>query len=291
MDSKLSINTDFKESTGYPFWNFSKIADAGFTHIHWCHQWNTDFQYNESEIAEIKKQLNIYNLSLSDTHASSGVEKCWYSPIEYQRVAGVDLLKNRIFMTSVLGGDAIVLHPFIVNDRKILKKYREQGLKSLEEVESFASSCYVKIALENLYKADNSKINDTELENIDTLEFYFKRLSPETFRFCWDIGHSIILGERSIERCAKIAKERLSVLHLNDNRGDYDQHSTPFSWFDRWEWIAETVASSPYPVDKPEVIEVDINRNPSSVEEFLNKNLEAGIRFHKLFMNYRNNNS
>ncbi len=283
MSGKYSVNTDIENDKGYPFGVFRQIAEAGFTHIHWGHQWNTDFIYTSPEIDEIKKHLNIFGLSLSDTHASSGVEKCWYSPVEHERLAGVELVKNRIFLTAVLGGDAVVLHPFVLYNRELLPGFREQGLKSLGEIESFARSCGVRIALENLFQADASGIKDCELENIDTLEYFFARFSSDYLGFCWDIGHSILLGEKSFMRCEKLAKERLAVMHLNDNRGDFDQHSAPFTWCGRWAWIAEVIASSPYPPDKPVLIEVDVNKNPDySLVEFLEVNFSAGEKFSRL---------
>ena len=284
---KLSINTDIKSGTGYPFTHLGDIKKAGFTHIHWCHNWNTDFLYTEPEIAEIRRQLDFYGLGLSDIHASSGVEKCWYSPVEYERLAGLELVKNRIYMSSVLGGDAVVLHPFVVYDREAVKAYREQGLKSLKELESFARSCGVKISLENLFQADASGIKDTALENIDTLDFFFSRLSPDFLGFCWDTGHSIILGDESFKRCAGFAKERLSAIHLNDNRGERDEHSAPFKWTDRWENIAEIIASSPYPEDKPFLLELDNNHNPAPVKDFLSDAYNAGVRFAELEAEYR----
>jgi sugar phosphate isomerase/epimerase len=288
MDKKVSLNTDVENDKGYPFGVFRQIADAGFSHLHWGHQWNTDFIYSSPEIAEIKKHLNVFGLSLSDTHASSGIEKCWYSPVEYERIAGVELVKNRIFMTAMLGGDAVVLHPFVLNRKELLPGFREQGLRSLDELESFSKTCGVKIALENLFQADASGIKDIELENIDTLDYFFSRFSPDYLGFCWDIGHSIILGEKSFERCAKLAKERLSVMHLNDNRGDFDQHSAPFTWSDRWEWIAQVIASSPYRPDKPVLLEVDVNKNTDyTLDEFLGVNIEAGNKFGQLLEKYR----
>ena len=287
MNSMLSINTDFKQGTGYPFTYFKNIAEAGFSHVHWCHNWNTYFLYTEMEIAEIRKQLDLHGLQLSDIHASSGVEKCWYSPVEYERIAGVELVKNRIYMSSILGGDAVVLHPFVVYDKDALPEYRAQGLKSLTEIDSFARSCGVKVSLENLFQKDGSGINDTGLENIDTLEYYFKRFSPETIGFCWDTGHSIILGDESFERCAGFAKERLSAMHINDNKGDLDQHSPPFTWTDRWEWVAGVIASSPYPENKPVLLEVDINNNPADTDDFLSGTYNAGRKFTDMIMNKR----
>ena len=39
----LSITTDYAKDTGDPSPYLKRIADAGFSHIHWCHHWSTDF--------------------------------------------------------------------------------------------------------------------------------------------------------------------------------------------------------------------------------------------------------
>ena len=48
------------------------IGEAGFTHLHWCHQWNTDYLYSTYEIAQCKKWLQEYGLKLLDIHGSMG---------------------------------------------------------------------------------------------------------------------------------------------------------------------------------------------------------------------------
>lgn len=34
------------------------LAEASFTHVHWCHQWRSDFLYADSEIAQIGRWLH-----------------------------------------------------------------------------------------------------------------------------------------------------------------------------------------------------------------------------------------
>ena len=106
----LSITTDYATSIGDPSPYLRRIADAGFTHLHWCHQWNTDFLYSEWEVDQIECWLNDFGLQLLDLHASVGPEKNWYSGKEYERLSGVELVKNRIDMTSRLGGGVIIMH-------------------------------------------------------------------------------------------------------------------------------------------------------------------------------------
>ena len=35
---KIAIATDYKGSSGDPEDSLERIAKAGFTHLHWCHQ-------------------------------------------------------------------------------------------------------------------------------------------------------------------------------------------------------------------------------------------------------------
>ncbi len=70
-----SITTDYVKSTGSPAPYLRRIAKAGFSYVHWRHQWNTDFLYANSEIDQIGKWFKEYGLQLNDLHASEGKEK------------------------------------------------------------------------------------------------------------------------------------------------------------------------------------------------------------------------
>ena len=83
---QLSIATDYKESTGDPSPYLKQIAEAGFSHIHWCHQWNTDFLYSASEINAIAQDLSDFGLILIDHHGSAGSEKQLVSTVENKRL-------------------------------------------------------------------------------------------------------------------------------------------------------------------------------------------------------------
>ena len=75
----LSITTDYFTDHGDPSPYLRRIADAGFTHIHWCHHWRSDFLYADAEIDQIGYWLKEYGLVLHDVHGSEGIEKFWYA--------------------------------------------------------------------------------------------------------------------------------------------------------------------------------------------------------------------
>ena len=78
----LSVTTDYARDTGDPSPHLSRIAEAGFTHVHWCHHWNTDFLYGESEMAQIEEWLSSLGLRLTTcTVPSSRLKSAPTSPV------------------------------------------------------------------------------------------------------------------------------------------------------------------------------------------------------------------
>lgn len=284
MNRHMCINSSYCGTPeGYPLNAVTDAKRAGFTHIMWAHHWNTDFIYTEPELQAIASHLQTVGMCVEDIHGSIGVEKSIYSPVEYERLAGVELVKNRIEMAAILDAEFVVLHPCIVQDEALLPVCREQGLRSLEDVESYALTRGVRIALENLFCNNDTKQFDTELENFDTIEYYLDRFDPSYLGFCLDTGHCLLLGDEAFRRAEQIASKRLCMVHLTDNQGASDQHSPPFTWSSIWERTAEIIASSPYRRDKPFTFEVNAKKNGIDTRTFLHDAYEKGLRFIELF--------
>lgn len=274
MSIMLSITTDYLTSTGCPEPYLKRIADAGFTHLHWCHQWNTDFIYQDCEIDQISRWLDDYGLRVNDTHASSGREKNWRSQLEYERQAGVELVKNRIDMTSRLGGDVIIMHvPREPENESEKDAFWSPLLNSLEELEPFSLQHGVRIAIENLVP-----------DNFPTIERLLSEFSPEFLGHCHDSGHGNMtgLGLEGLDRC----KDRLISLHLHDNNGKGDLHQPLFQGSVDWEALAYLIAASSY--EKMVSMEVIINNSGIDDEQkFLAQVFEDGKRFTEMIEKLR----
>jgi sugar phosphate isomerase/epimerase len=230
----LSITTDYKQDTGDPSPYLRRIAEAGFSHIHWCHHWNNDFIYAPSEIEQIGRWLKDYGLQLNDLHGSEGREKGWLSPLEYRRQAGVELVKNRIEMTARLGGDVVIMHvPAEPRQTEPNQRFWDQLQRTFDELEPFARSHGVRLAIENLI-----------VDNFATIERIFARYSPDFVGLCYDSGHANI-GEDRMDRLGPL-RDRLLALHLHDNHGTADQHKLPFSGTIDWSKLAGLIAGSAY---------------------------------------------
>ena len=231
MTTMISLTTDYIEDLGCPEPSLRRIAETGFSHLHWCHQWNTDFLYSRVEIDQIETWLRGYGLTLCDLHASSGFEKNWGSFREYERLAGVELVRNRLEMTARLGGDVIIMH--IGDEPKDAEKrelFWTQLFKSLDSLEAHARACRVRIAIEN--------------GRFDAIRKVLARYSPDYVGLCYDCGHGNLIPDGLDQ--VEALKDRLISVHLHDNNGEADQHKLPFSGTVDWVRLARIIARSSY---------------------------------------------
>ncbi|HCE46653.1 MAG TPA: hypothetical protein DET40_24155 [Lentisphaeria bacterium] len=227
----LSMCSDYARDRGNAEQDLKKIADAGFDGIQWIHQWNTDFIYTKPEIRQIKKWLKDFKLEMFDLHATDGVEKRWYSETEYEREAGVGIVKNRVEMIEELGGNVIVMHiPRLIPDN--LGKWGRLK-KSLDELEGFCLRKKIRIAVENVFFDEFNGISEL-----------MREYSPGYLGICYDSGHGN-MGGKGLDHLAKLA-DRLLSLHLHDNNGFDDQHKPLFSGTIDWKRLAAVIASSNY---------------------------------------------
>lgn len=227
----LSIATDYAEDKGCPEPHLRRIAETGFSHVHWCHHWNTDFLYADCEVEQIAKWLKDFGLKLNDLHASAGSEKAWTSPREYERLAGVELVKNRISMTATLSSDAIVLHlPAQPEDADEAGTFWARVWKSLDELQPCARECGVRMAIEN--------------GDFDTIEKALGNYDADYLGLCYDSGHGNMRPD-GLDRLEGL-KDRLICIHLHDNDGTEDQHKLPFSGTSDWARLMQIIAASSY---------------------------------------------
>ena len=265
----LSINTDIIQDHGNPEPYLRQFAEAGFTHLHWVHHWKGDFMYSPSEVAQIGRWLKEYGLILNDLHATEGREKFWLSKAEYARLAGVELVKNRLDMTARLGGDAIVMHIRPDGEKDIPNAdFWNRFQRSMDTILPYATERNVQIAFENL---ESSRPNNHNL-----LKQILTMYSPEQVGICYDPGHGNIVGD-GLDFLDAV-KDRLLVLHLNDNDGTGDQHKLLFAATIDWERAARIIAASSY--TKPLGLELSIHQSEfKDTAAFLKEAMVTSTRF------------
>ncbi len=248
----LSLTSDYFTEQGDPAPYLCALAEAGFTHVHWCHQWRSDSLYTDGEIAQIGRWLNEYGLRLNDVHGSEGIEKFWYAPQEDARQAGIELVKNRIDLAAQLGGAAVVMHVYPPTVRPDLVGFNaflfDQIRRSLDELVAYCLARGVRIALESLidFVAVEAGVVDTAHagDNADLLARLLALYDPAFLSFCFDSGHAR-LGYDRLDAYAPLF-DRLDVLHLHDNDGVGDLHWPVGDGVVDWPRVAALIAASPY---------------------------------------------
>jgi sugar phosphate isomerase/epimerase len=262
----LSIATDYAADSGCPEPALRGMARAGFTHVHWCHQWNSDFLYSNPEIDQIAHWLDEFGLTLIDLHGSAGREKAWGSARDYERLAGIELVVNRMEMVRRLGGDAVVMHLPKEPDAEAEKTaYWDRTQRTLDALRPAAATFEVRIALENLAPANHASISRV-------LDLY----PPDYIGICYDSGHGNMTG-RGLDWLEPHA-DRLIATHLHDNDGVGDQHKLPGMGTVDWPRLARIIARSSY--NKPPSMEVSQKNSgyENREEEFLAAARDCGPR-------------
>ena len=265
----LSITADYVKSKGCPEPYLKRIANAGFSHVHWAYHYNTDFIYSKHEIGQIAKWLDEYNLKLLDLHASDGREKKFYSLREYERLAGVELVENRLLMAAELGTNVIIIHipeePEPA-DQKAL--FWSQLHKSMDALQKIAVPRGMRIAVENLWPP-----------NFTTLHRLLDEYDPSFLGLCYDSGHGN-MNDKDFKQFETM-KDRLISVHLHDNKGTTDDHNLVFSGTIDWEKLAGILARSAY----TRCVSMEImtwKAEISDEDEFLARAFETGTRLSEM---------
>jgi sugar phosphate isomerase/epimerase len=261
------ISTDIKNT-------LTKIARAGFSHIHWCHEWTGAYLYSVHEMLQIREWCDELQLRVKGLHASSGEKtsdlKDYASPDKFSRLAGVELVKNRIDLAHILEAEAIVLHlsARVANVDELRDEHLQPILRSLDELEPYCTARRIRLCIENgggpVWRS--------------ALDTFCERYDKNYFGLCFDTGHSYLHSKENCLEYAKRYNDRIFMIHTHDNHGVKDEHDLLFRGGFDWEGFAPVLARSPFTL--PVVIEA----YPSAGEEgddmaWLAKALEVGNRF------------
>lgn len=300
--------------------DLSRLEKAGFSHVQWGHDWEGEYIYSPYEMTQICRLFEKHHLGVKGVHASEGgrrarfvngklhfVNRCrnlenrkdYTSPDEYTRLAGVELIKNRVDLAGELGAKEMVLHmqlPYeeLRRSPEADKTYWGQSFKSLDELMPYCGRKNVKIAMENM-------ICTPVEEQVKQFDRLFDRYPPEFLGFCFDSGHCALMSAGDTVFFARRYNDRMIFVHLHDNDGipdaqrsddiavlHGDKHRIPFTGIIDWEELARLIASSPY--EMPLTLEIDVcSHDENGIAQELGQAREAGKRFDAMVERCREN--
>ena len=240
---QLAVNNDFLTGALPLRRQLELVAEAGFTHLHWDHQFGSDVLYSVHEMREYRKWLAELGLTLLDVHASAGREKLWYALEEYRRKAGVELVVNRIELFAELGGTgALAIHipcyrravGFPQEELDRIPQYVVQLRRSLDELMPVLETHHASLGLENMPN-----------EEFEVSQELLRDYPKERLGITYDSGHGNYGFNRGLEHLERL-KDRLAVIHLHDNDGTLDKHQPPFYGTVDWRRLVDLLNTSAY---------------------------------------------
>ena len=267
-----------------------RIARAGFSHIHWVNRFLSFHIYSVYEMLQIKEWCDELKLTVKGIHAPEGELKSdlksYVSLNQYNRLAGVEMIKNRIDMAHMLNTDSIVLHlplpwKLFENNADLKKEFFRNALKTFDELESYCTAYRIRICVEN----SGSTPPEHTRYMFDTL---FERYSADFVGFCFDTGHANIACKDNCLEYAERYNDRLYMIHIHDSLEGKGDHLIPFEGTFNWEGFAAVLARSPYQF--PILMECTLKSEkypPGEHSDWLKKAFEAGNRFSEMVQKYK----
>lgn len=200
----------------------------------------TDENWRDN-IKKIKLYADKLGVKFMQSHAY-----CYSMPepqdVEYQ-------MKKSIEASSIAGAPWVVMHPWItgLDDKNDIIK---ENIRRFETYIEYAKSMNIGIAIENVPKrifwygeeicGEAFSCAADLIEIVDELNNKFGNIG-----ICWDTGHAHLTMESQYDEILKIGN-RLKVLHIADNDGQYDDHMPPFFGYAKWGEIMKALKAIDY---------------------------------------------
>lgn len=203
----------------------------------------------ESHFAAIKKKADDLELIISQTHGRTGT----YWPNDEQHNADVDrYCELDLRASSILGSPSCVIH-FINNTRwgKQTPEFLHQTSGDMfDKMIPFAEKYKVNIALETFgaAKIQGARIRDFFADPRE-FKYQFDRLNTQYKTMCVDSGHTHEAESFWVpppEEMIRILGKDVTILHLHDNNGHYDDHLLPGQGNINWPAVFESLEDIGY---------------------------------------------
>jgi sugar phosphate isomerase/epimerase len=232
------------------------IKKAGFNLIE-VSAFPGHFNYHDiREVTLIRQQLDETGLKVCSLHAPYSLELDLTSLNEENRQKAVKEMETAAEALSRLGGRTLVLHAGS-EDQNITDPPQirlEQSVKSLREICSYCQKWKITLAIEDML---GHLLGGRTRE----LQWLLGQLSQDGAGMCLDTGHSFLTGQL-MERMIAFAPY-LVMLHIHDNRGEYDDHLPPGEG--KIDWSAVLQALRAISFDGELVLELKGGEDPFSV--------------------------
>lgn len=229
------------------------IKNAGFTHVNWNPDAGSSYIYSSSEMDHIRLQINQAGLKSCSLHAAHGIHnvmeitshaldhrKDFTSSVEWRRLAGMDLIINRLELANKIGSNNVVLHVSLPEDFQnsvVRDALLDNIFRSFDGLLPQAEKMGLRIAVENL--------QDRTIDTQVLFDALFERYSADYIGWCFDSGHAHTSNNKDLSFLEPYL-DRMIATHLHDNYGVRDDHLIPGDAGIDWDIVVDMIARSTY---------------------------------------------
>lgn len=268
---KISTNTDFSpalEATG----EIVRLTrDAGFDcfDLSLFGMLSDDHPFNgagyEKRALELRQIADDCGMTCNQSHAPFPSS---YPDTTPENIAAngklPEKLRRAIEIASIMGAKAIVVHPkHHLHRNNHAAELKELNLAFYNSLLPYCRAYGIHVAVENMWQRNRfgKAIVDSACSSPEEFSAYMEMLDPEWFVACLDIGHCTLTDHEPAELIRALGQKHLHALHVHDNDGVGDLHTTPYlSTPARVSWDSVTDALAEIGYDGEITLEVDYQR-------------------------------
>ena len=229
----------------------------------------------EDWVKELKELSDSLNVTYSQAHAHFYP---WSQNPKDQDPFDEELMRRSIIGAGIMKAGWLVIHPGQVTDG-VGYNHQKALKRNVEAYRRYADLCAkhgVRIAIENMIEGSAPRrycSNPEELlELLDALD------NDPIFGICWDFGHAHLSRLDQVESLKRIGGKKLACLHVDDNRGEKDDHLAPYFGYIQWEPIMKALKEIGYQGDFTYEIFNFLNGLPDGIhDELLRFTYELGM--------------
>jgi len=233
---KLGMSTyawyDFPFSKMIPL-----LAETGYSAISLGSRKEHTHYHTEEGRKRIRQILSDHDMELESVHAPAGIREGRLidisDPDPTHRAHAITETKHAIHAAAECGAAYVVIHPIGVKWRKgfNLSERSASAFQSLEQLQSYAETHGVKMALENLDPPEDRMFRAIYQQVIELGMVY-----------CYDNGHAFV--DQDPSAIWKLMAPFVRTLHLHDNNGRKDTHDQlgtgQFPWQELRQWLKDS---------------------------------------------------
>jgi len=244
----VAIYSDFCDQGSNPRHWAHLAAQAGFTHLHWGHEYASERPHGDAELAAIGAWLREEGLGVVDIHASAGGPYQWTSADETLRRPALELVRDSLRMHLCWrASGAVVAHPAYL-DNRMLQTAEAAAAHRAEREQAFGAMCR---SLDELLPEFEAERCILALENLpgdtgEMLDRVFERYPSPWLGYCFDCGHANLRTTTDGFAIARRHANRMAAVHLHDNDGLTDLHTPPFFGTIDWGDVMGIIRRSAY---------------------------------------------